>query len=80
MKFSYNNYYLEHSFSCEFATIVEFGFQHNNYTISEQNLFNETVICILIKEELLEKNVKINLTIIDETTEGMHTTGTFLGI
>ena len=60
---------LKHFLFCKLATVVEFGFQHNNYTISEQNLFNEAVICVLINEGLLEKNITVNLTITDETTE-----------
>ena len=59
---------------CDFSrnspAVVELGFQQNNYTISEQELLSEAFICVIINRGILERDVAVNLTIIDESAEG----------
>ena len=59
-----------HDFVLHPPAVVELGFQQSNYTVSEQELLSEAFICVIINRGILEKEVAVNLTIMDESAEG----------
>ena len=51
-------------------TVVELGFQQTNYSISEQATLRDAMICVIINSGNLEREIAVNLTVTDATTEG----------
>ena len=51
--------------------VVEFGFLQDSYTISEQPQLSDAMICVMINQGELEKEVVISFNVIDITTEGI---------
>ena len=53
-------------------TVVELGFQQTNYSISEQVMLHDTMICVVINSGNLEREIAVNLTVTDDTAEGKY--------
>ena len=54
-----------------FSADLELGFLEEIYTISEESGLNNAMICAVINSGILEREVVVNISVTDITTEGI---------
>lgn len=53
------------------SSVLELGFPQETYIISEELGLNDAMICTVINNGVLEKEVVVNINVTDITTEGI---------